>query len=167
MKHTQFIAVIVAVAGLTGASAALAKPGMGAHGPKVTFEELDADGNGEVTKAEIDSHRAARFAATDTDGDGKLSAAEIEAEGAKRAAERAARMIKRHDSDGDGALSQDELPKPRERGDMFARMDSDGSGAISKEEFDDARAKMRGKHHKGRDCGRDSGQKPRQGMGQD
>ena len=78
MKHTQFIAVIVAVAGLTGASAALAKPGMGAHGARVSFEELDADGNGEVTQAEVEAHRAARFAATDTDGDGKLSAAEIE-----------------------------------------------------------------------------------------
>ncbi|MBE1296505.1 MAG: calcium-binding protein [Rhodobacteraceae bacterium] len=165
MKHTHFIAVIVATAGLAGASAALAKPGM--HGPRASFEELDADGNGQVTKAEIEAHRAARFAATDTDGDGKLSAAEIEAEGVKRAAERAVRMIERHDSDGDGALGPDELPKSRQRGDMFARMDSDGNGAISKEEFQEARANMRGKHHKVRDCGQKSGQKPGQGMGQD
>ena len=166
MKHTQFIGAIVAVAALASASAALAKPGMGHHVPRVSFEELDTDGNGEISKAEIEAHRAVRVAATDTDGDGKLSTAEIEAEGARRAAERAARMIKRHDTDGDGVLSQEELPRPLKRGDMFARMDSDGSGGISNEEFENARAKMRGKHHKGRECGQKPGQKQEQDMEQ-
>ncbi|MDE4133813.1 EF-hand domain-containing protein [Phaeobacter sp. QD34_3] len=162
MKHSHFMAAIVAVAGLAGASAALAQPGAGHHGPRVTFEELDADGNGEVSKAEMEAHRTARFAATDTDGDGKLSAEEIIAEGHKRAEKRAAQMIERHDSDGDGALSQEELPMPGKHGDMFSRLDSDGSGAISKAEFEEMRMHKRGKHHKGRDCG----QKPGQGMEQ-
>lgn len=163
MKHTQFIAAIVAVAGLAGATAALAQSGPGHHGPKVSFEELDADGNGAVSPGEMTAHRAARFAQVDANGDGKLSVEEMQAEGARRAAQRAARMMERFDSDGDGALSQDELPDHSKRGDMFSRMDKDGNGAVSKEEFDQARMNRGGMHHGGKG-GKNCGQK--QGMGQ-
>lgn len=157
MKHTYFIAAIIAAAGIAGASAAVAKQGTGHHGPRVAFEELDADGNGELTKAEMEARRDARFARIDSNGDGKLSAAEIEAEGARRAAERAARMIERHDKDGDGVLSREELPKANKHAAMFSRMDRDGSGVVSKEEFEQARMEMRDKHHKGADCGHEGG----------
>ena len=148
MKHVKFIAVIVAVAGVTAGGVALAK-GFGHHGPRMSFEEIDADGNGEVTKAEIQAMKDAHFAKADADGDGKLTLEEMQANARERADERAARMLERFDNDGDGALSKDELPKPRRAGKMFDRMDADGSGGISKEEFEEARARHGGKRHHG------------------
>ncbi|MFP4450871.1 MAG: hypothetical protein ACLFP0_08095, partial [Rhodosalinus sp.] len=76
------------------------------------FDSVDADGDGRVTRAEIEAHRAARFAAADTDGNRRLTAGELSAAVADRRGqwhgERAARMIRRLDTDGDGALSAEE-----------------------------------------------------------
>ncbi|WP_027259731.1 EF-hand domain-containing protein [Leisingera aquimarina] len=148
MKHVNFIAVIVAAAGVAAGGAALAK-GYGHHGPKMSFEEIDTDGNGEVTKAEIQAMKEARFSKADADGDGKLTLDEMQAHAQARANERAARMLERFDKDGDGALSKDEMPQPRRAGRMFDRMDADGSGGISKEEFEEARARHGGKRWHG------------------
>ena len=145
MKKAAIIAVIITSAGVVGASAVLAKGGPGRQGMNMSFEEIDADGNGEITQAEIDGLKAARFAAADTNGDGALSLEELQAQGLKKAQERAARMMEKHDANGDGVLGQDELPKPRRSGHMLERIDADGSGSISKEEFEEARNHMRGK----------------------
>jgi len=141
MKSTSFIAVIVATSGLLGAGAALAKPGHGGFGPKMSFEELDTDRDGQVTQAELEAHKAARFAETDSNGDGKLSLEEMQAKMHEHAQRRMSRMIERFDQDGDGALSQSELPQKGRHGDMFKRMDRDGSGGISQEEFEEARSR--------------------------
>ncbi|UWQ78235.1 EF-hand domain-containing protein [Leisingera sp. S132] len=148
MKHVKFIALIVAAAGMTAGSAALAK-GFGHHGAGMSFEEIDADGNGEVSKAEIEAMKDARFAKADADGDGKLTLEEMQAHAQARASEHAAHMLERFDKDGDGALSKDEMPQPRRAGRMFDRMDADGSGGISKEEFEEARARHGGKRWHG------------------
>jgi len=152
MKHVKFIALVVAAAGMTAGGAALAK-GFGHHGPKMSFEEIDADGNGEVTKAEIQAMKDAHFAKADADGDGKLTLEEMQARAQERANERAVRMLERFDKDGDGALSKDELPQPRRAGKMFDRMDADGSGGISKQEFEEARMHHGGKHRHGHGAG--------------
>ncbi len=144
MKSSQFIAAVTVLAlAATGAVAAGGKHGT--KGPKASFQELDANGDGQVTQGELQDHRAARFAKLDSDGDGKLSAAELQAEGQKKGTERANRMIEKFDTDGDGALSAQEMPQPRDSGKLFARMDSDGSGGISQQEFDSARAKLKDK----------------------
>ncbi|GAB5437623.1 EF-hand domain-containing protein [Falsiruegeria mediterranea] len=143
MKHAGFIAaVVIAAAGVTG-TAVLAK---GSH---ATFQELDADGNGEITQAEMEAHRTARFAKADTDGDGKLSLEEATAKGQERAAKRAEKMFERHDANKDGFLDAEELPKPRRAGKFFDRMDKDGSGGISEAEFAEARERMK-EHRKKR-----------------
>ncbi|PCJ10568.1 MAG: calcium-binding protein [Rhodobacteraceae bacterium] len=153
MRKAAFIAVIVGSASLITAGAVLAKGGPGRHGMNMSFEEIDADGNGEITQAEMEMMKAARFAAADTDGDGALSLDELKAQGLKKVEQHAAAMLERHDANGDGMLSQDELPKPRRSGHMFEHMDADGNGAISKAEFDEARNHMRhrgmGKHRPG------------------
>lgn len=126
----------------------------GGHGERASFETLDADGNGEVTQAEMEAYRAERFSAADTDQDGALSKEELSARMSERANDRAARwverMMERMDANDDGKLSQDELASRggRKAGDRFERLDADGSGGVSKEEFETAMKKHRG--HGGR-----------------
>ena len=153
MTNKTLIAAIVAISAGLVAQAGTAKPGSGMRNMP-SFEELDTNGDGALTEAELAAHRAARFAAMDSDGDGKLTAAELEAHRSAKMAEklskRSARMIERLDADGDGALSAAEMTKMRNSNKMFERVDKDGNGAISAEEFEAARAKMekRMKHHR-------------------
>jgi Ca2+-binding EF-hand superfamily protein len=151
--QTKIIAAVIAAAGVLGATAVMAKSGYGGHGPHMQFEELDADGNGEISQAEMTAHKAERFKAADSDGDGKLTSAEMQAMAQKRMANRAEKMIKRFDKDGDGALSESELPQRGRHGDMFKHMDKDANGGISKEEFDQARKHRGGKHRQGKNEG--------------
>jgi len=153
MKKAAFIAVIVGTASLIATGAVLAKGGPGGQGMRPSFEELDADGNGEITQAEMDAMKAARFAKVDTNGDGQLSLEELTARGVQKAATHAEKMLERRDANGDGVLSADELSKPHRSGKMFDRFDADGSGTISQEEFEEASNQMhqrgKGKHRPG------------------
>ncbi len=138
--------------------------GRGAEGPfpLMDFAAIDADKDGKITKAEVEAHRAARVVALDADKDGKLSAAELKAQAMERAGARAddmvARMIERHDTDGDGLISVAEMAAGPSPLSVFDRIDSDKDGAISVEEAEAARkhmAKRMGKHrgHGGPDDG--------------
>lgn len=102
------------------------------------FEALDGNGDGSLTKAELEAHRAARLSDADSNGDGMLSEAELAARGAERAQKRAARMVERLDSDKDGLISQEELSAGMKRGPgrMFERADANSDGVVSKAEFD-------------------------------
>lgn len=157
MKHTAFITAVLAAAGVAAAGAALAgSGGYGKSAPHMTFEQLDTDGSGEITRAELENMRSARFAAADANGDGKLTLEELQAQNRKKADERAAGMLKKLDKNGDNALSQDELSKPRRAGKMFDKMDADGSGGISAEEFAELQEKMQ-RHGKRKGHGNHSG----------
>lgn len=130
-------------------------PGGGERGGQF-FEMLDADDDGQVTQAEIDTQRSERFAEVDADGDGAVTKEEFTTRAAARATERAEAMFERLDADGDGALSRDTLEAGEGRGPLagrlFARLDTDGDGAVAREEFDAAmerRADMRGRGHHG------------------
>lgn len=151
MKHAEFIAGIVLAATVAAATGALAQ-GSGRAG-EMSFEELDTDGSGGISQAELEARRTARFAAADGDGDGRLTPVELEAAAQARAAEYAARVMERFDANEDGVLEQAEMPKPRHAGRLFGRMDADGDGSISAEEFADARdhaQERRGRHGKWR-----------------
>lgn len=133
------------VAGLsTGGLAAGDRHG----GPKINFEEVDANADGLLSPAEMEAHRTGRFALADTDGNGGLSRAEIEARMIATENERRTRvldrMFERRDANADGEISMAEMAQGR-AGDMFARADANGDGVISKAEFDDVRGKVRGK----------------------
>ena len=126
--------------------------GRGGMDERPSFTELDTDGDGNVTIAEMRARSAARFAEADTDGDGKLTSEELVAAASARTAERAAarmgRMIEWRDTDGDGMLSLAEMggdagPK------MFERLDADDDGMISEEEF--SAMQERGKMGRGRE----------------
>ena len=78
-----------------------------------------------------------------------------------RAEEMAARMIERHDADGDGALTAAELATRPAPQNLFDRADTDADGALSQAELDAARAQMaemRGGEGRGKGHGRGDGE---------
>lgn len=150
------ILTAVTLVALVGASfSTVAKADAGPRGDRMgqlfSFEEMDADSDGKVTKDEITAFHTAKIAAMDTDKDGNLSEAELiaahELRRAEREATREARMVKRmiekRDANKDGVLSLEEMAPPAGRGDkMFSRADTDGDGAVSKAEADAMMEKM-------------------------
>ncbi len=116
------------------------------HGSRIDFETLDADGNGEITQAELTAQAEARFAEADTNGDGNLSVEELtaraEGKSQERMERRIAKMIERRDANGDGVLSAEEMRPDESRAERrFDKLDADDNGSISKEEFETAMAR--------------------------
>ncbi len=147
------IALMTAAAiALAAAAPAMADSRKG-MGERATFEEMDTNNDGSLSKAEMTAQIDARFAKMDTNGDGALTAEELVAQAPEdkkeRFAKRAEKMIKRHDENGDGKLSKDEMPR-RNIDRMFSKVDADENGAISKAEFDAMKDKRKGKR-KGKD----------------
>ena len=125
----------------------------GRDGKGFDFSTLDADGNGEITQAEITAFEAAKFAEADTDGDGMLSKEELlaqfEGRSGDRAERRIDRMISHLDADEDGAISLEERQSNDRTARMFERLDADDSGTISAEEAEKL-AKRGGKRGHGK-----------------
>lgn len=121
-------------------------PGEGRRGDHAPpLEMLDTDGDGNITKAEVDAHRAEQFAKADSNGDGVVSAEEMTAFGeamkADRKAKRQGDMFARMDANGDGVIGAEEFgPRADE---MFSKVDADGDGVITPEEREAAMAQMR------------------------
>lgn len=144
MKRTTLVLGIACGALAFGSSVAMAKSGR--HADPVQFEQLDQDGDGQITRAEMSAQRTARLERADVDGDGQLSAAEIEAMAVEKAKTRAQRMLERMDTNGDGMVSLDEMNTNARFEKRFNRIDQDGDGAVSKAEFDRARDRMKKRH---------------------
>lgn len=123
--------------------AALAVPAFAQHGgaDRPSLRDLDADGDGAITREEADAPRLEHFASIDSDGDGVLTLAEMEAAHERRMAERRAERFARMDADGDGTVSLDEFSGPRSDR-RFGRADANDDGVISAEEIADLEARM-------------------------
>ena len=154
LKSTLLIAAMSTAVLVTAAEArGPGDFGAGGFGPNAPdFTQLDADGDGQLTQAEITSGMQAlgaeRFAEADANGDGALDADEIVAMTQQRAAER---MIAQLDTDEDGLLSQEELQArmaermegaEERQAQLFARVDTNEDGTISQQEYDTALAFM-------------------------
>lgn len=146
MKNTPLLAAAVAIS--LGATSTLA---MAQHrgGPQMDFETIDADGDGQITQAEITAFEAARFAEADTDGDGQLTKEEILAEisnnESSRAERRIERMISHLDENEDGTISLEERQSTERAERMFERMDADDDGSISQAEAEEASEGRKGR----------------------
>jgi hypothetical protein len=116
MKRT----IIVIAASFTLGSAALAGG----------WKESDANGDGQISKAEHDASVTASWAKMDKDGNGQISAAEA---GAKATAWKGA------DSNSDGQISQAEFVAKKTA--WWQQADADGNGSISQTEYAAADAK--------------------------
>jgi len=122
------------------AAIALAGPGLAQDG--AGFDRIDSDGNGQISRAEIDAIRAVIFDKMDANGNGSLTRAEVQ--DAQAAAEgrmkQGARRLWRNDSNGDGELTRVEFLSASQGFDM---VDSNADGAISRGEFDKAASLLR------------------------
>jgi hypothetical protein len=129
------------------------------------WSQIDTNGDGSVSRDEIQAAGKARFDRADADHDGQLSADEIAAEAKRIEEERqdarrramAARMIDRKDDNGDGKLSADELRLPRLGEHLLDRADADHDGTVSKSEYDASMEQMR-ERFRHRFMGHDDGQ---------
>lgn len=158
---TQYSQITVGVlAALALSSMAMAQDAP----PRMDFAAMDANSDGNITKAEAEAYRTAEITGIDANKDGKISAEELAAfQKAKmqqnldtRAKDMAAKMIERLDTDKDGALSIAEISARPGADKMFDRMDGNADGVISTEELAAAQAFMdkkgegrRGGDHKG------------------
>jgi Ca2+-binding EF-hand superfamily protein len=174
---------------LTGAAVTLAGAAMADRGPMgprgqmgamrpapVSFAELDVDGNGQITEADLAARAEARFSDADANGDGSLTLEELVAAGiarfddtraarqqaaapgavvgrpsdaqvTARAERMASRMLQRADADGNGTIEAAEMGAGRGMSRLFDRADADGDGAITEAEFDAAREEMAARLH--------------------
>ena len=153
-------ALVIALMGAMVSTAAEAERGpRGGMMGMPSFEELDADKDGQITKEELAARHAARFTQADADKDGKLSAEELiamrEAAEAGRKAERAKAMMAQIDTDADGFVSAAEMEAMPMMGRMFDKMDDNADGTISKDEMDAVQARMA--EHRGQDRGHGKG----------
>jgi len=147
MKRAIVITASVLALSVTAAGLAVAKDRK-MH--EITFEALDTDGNGEITRDELSARGKDKLAKADANGDGQLTREEVVAAARSHAEERAGKMFSKLDANADGVLSSDEMPKARRSGRLMERADLDNSGGLSREEFDAVRDKMarHGRRHK-------------------
>ncbi|MGI3168026.1 EF-hand domain-containing protein [Pseudooceanicola sp. C21-150M6] len=142
------------------------------RGPGFDMSRMDTDGDGKVTREEMQAQAQKRFSDADANGDGEVTIDEIvagmETQRTERMQKMAERMLKRADANEDGKLTADEMG-PRNGDRMFAFLDADEDGAVTREEFERARkmfgdreARMnRGDHDHGKRWKSDRADKPR------
>jgi len=147
--------LIVSSMFLAGAASALAQSAhaenpRGQHGERL--QALDTNGDGDISRAEVDAARQARFAEADANGDGAISEAEftaaMEARASERRDRRQASAFTRADANGDGVISMDETGGRIDA--MFERVDADGDGIITAAEREAAKSAMRERAGEGR-----------------
>ena len=146
--------ILMALAATT--TIALAAPGGDRAGMRggADFSELDTNGDGVLTSADLAAAAEERFAGLDADGDGQITQSELAAAADQREQDRRERrlsaMLERFDADSNGTLSLEELSAGDRAGRMLERADADGDGQITQAEFESI--EKRGRHgggHKG------------------
>jgi Ca2+-binding EF-hand superfamily protein len=112
--------------------------GPGGHG-QMLFEKFDSDGDGRVTRSELDKTRAEKLGSADGNADGQLTLEEFQVLWLEMARPMMVDRFQDLDEDGDGVVTEAEFGQPLAA--MFVYLDRDDDGAITAEE-------LRGKHRK-------------------
>ncbi len=103
-------------------------------GPMMNMDTMDADKNGDISFEEFSKAAGDRFILADTNKDGKVTVEEMAAAIEKMRAENMAkRMIDKFDTNGDGALTQEEITVGQKK--IFALMDKNNDGKVIKDEM--------------------------------
>ena len=102
------------------------------RGDRTVFSVLDTNGDGMITKAEIQTYGTARFANIDIDGNGSLSRDELMLTITKWSNS----LLKRLDTNGNGAVEQAEMQARLGGQRMIKFLDKNKDGMISRKELD-------------------------------
>lgn len=140
-RSRHVLGALMAGTGALVVGAALAQGPMGgpagpsyAGGPHFgisrLFTDMDANKDGKVTRAEVESFTKARAAEIDADKDGKITPAELRAFIDKQRERRIAERLARADKDGDGTVTVKEFEEAANW--YIARFDRNGDGVIEK-----------------------------------
>tara|TARA_R110002074_G_scaffold74963_4_gene171674 strand:- start:30 stop:518 length:489 start_codon:yes stop_codon:yes gene_type:complete len=123
----------IALGGLSGAAVAgkMHEGGGGRMG--VMLSMVDTNGDGKITRAEADGFRDAQFAKFDADKNGSLNADEYRALMEDFRRQMMMARFAKHDTNGDGAISKDEMGGRISQ--MFERMDRNDDGVIEGDEM--------------------------------
>ncbi len=112
------------------------------------FDRTDTDKNGTLSQAEVLASAEKIFARRDTNKDGALDTADArpmkghgKGHHGKGGEDRAERMLKRLDTNGDGKISQEEMLVQASA--TFDRFDADKNGEVTKAEVDAKREAFR------------------------
>lgn len=110
------------------------------------FDRADADKNGSLSEAEVLAAAERIFERRDSNKDGALDTADArpgkgKGHHGKGGEQRAERMLKRLDANGDGKVSQDEMLARASQ--TFERFDADKNGEVTKAEVDAKREAFR------------------------
>ncbi|NUQ00096.1 MAG: EF-hand domain-containing protein [Armatimonadetes bacterium] len=97
------------------------------------FNKHDTNQDGKLTADEVPAEFWAKLSASDKDGDGAVSADEAKAGQPAKGGGDVAGMFKNLDADGDGKLTQGELPAGK--WEKLSAADADGDGALTLDEF--------------------------------
>lgn len=104
----------------------------------VGFLRADANGDGVVTRAEIETEAETRFARLDTDGDGTMTVAEQVAR-REAAAERRGEPVRQTRP----PVQQTRVAYVEQARERFNRRDSDGDGRLSGQELENRQSRRR------------------------
>ncbi|WP_421592237.1 EF-hand domain-containing protein [Shinella sp. M27] len=156
-RHAAFKAARKAVHDAADTDKDKARQALHAAGPFMLpgagkmFDRADTDKNGSLSQAEVLAAADTIFARRDGNKDGALDTADagsMKGKGhhgkghhGKGGEERAERMLKRLDTDGDGKVSQTEMLAQATK--TFERFDADKNGEVSKAEVDARREAFR------------------------
>lgn len=93
------------------------------------LKNFDSDGDGSITRNEVESHAAKQAQAIDSNGDGIITLTEVQADHERRRQERMQKRLNKADTNGDGEVGLDEFSaRIVER--MMGR-DSNGDGVLN------------------------------------
>ncbi|MCB1884735.1 MAG: hypothetical protein KDG89_12200 [Geminicoccaceae bacterium] len=153
------LGVLILGGGAFGAAAVAHAQGFGGPGGMMRggmgmamdlFDEVDANGDGKVERAEMDAFVKKDLRDNDGNGDGSLTLAEFQSLWLERTKPLMVRGFQFLDADGDGNVTGAEMEKPAGR--AFDRLDRNGDGAVAEDEI--GRGDWHGRHGPGRE-GRD------------
>jgi hypothetical protein len=146
-SHVAFAAILACGLGFTGVAAAQTSTGSTgtttgteATGDPVQmmFKRIDTDGNGSISESELATWRSSAIFRLDTDGDGKVTKQEVDAYMAQQQSQGgkpqdSSAFFQAYDTNGDGAVDQNELKAGGHR--RFQSADTDANGQLSMQEW--------------------------------
>ena len=136
LASTAVVLVLATVAGVSKARDSYRHGYMGhdRHGMATKmFDRFDTDGNGAISKTEVDGVRKSEMSKHDANNDGKLGLEEFEGLWVGYMRERMVDHFQRLDADGDALVTDEEISKPLNR--IMSWLDRNDDDTLTRDEL--------------------------------